>query len=191
MMSECGRAREKLTVRVWRLPSRLTKPAMKRRLADSGGMCALLVLGLGLFDAPARPEDLSRQTARPSPPWLRDGVICEIYPRNFSAQSNLNGITARLDELQDLGVTILWLMPVHPIGEKLRKGALGSPYSVRDLYAVNPDYGTEADLKRLVAEAHKRQMKVILDFVADRTAWDSALMQHPEFYKQDASGKIV
>jgi glycosidase len=82
-------------------------------------------------------------------------------------------------------------MPIHPIGEKMRKGTIGSPYAVRDYYAINPQYGTEADLKRLVAEAHKRDLKVIIDIVANHTAWDSVLMQHPEFYKQDASGKII
>ena len=129
--------------------------------------------------------------APPTPQWARDGVVYEIFPRNFSAEGNFNGITARLDDLKDLGVNILWLMPIHPLGEKMRKGTLGSPYAVRDYYGINPDYGTEADLKRLVAEAHKRGMKVIIDVVANHTAWDSVLMQHPEFYKQDASGKII
>jgi len=133
----------------------------------------------------------TNKTARPSPQWVRDAVIYEIFPRDFSAEGNLNGVTARLDELKDLGVNILWLMPIHPLGEKMRKGSIGSPYAVRDYYAINPDYGTEADLKRLVSEAHQRGLKVIIDIVANHTAWDSVLMQHPEFYKQDASGKII
>src|SRR5271167_4476636 len=82
-------------------------------------------------------------------------------------------------------------MPIHPIGEKLRKGEFGSPYAVRDCYAVDPNYGTMADFKGLVAEAHRRGMKVIMDLVADHTAWDSVMMQHPEFYKQDENGKSV
>ncbi len=131
------------------------------------------------------------QVARTTPQWVRDGVVYEIFPRSFSPEGNFNGITARLDELKDLGVNILWLMPIHPLGEKLRKGTLGSPYAIRDYYGINPDYGTEADLKRLVAEAHKRGLKVIIDVVANHTAWDSVLMAHPEFYKQDASGKII
>ena len=126
-----------------------------------------------------------------TPQWVRDGVVYEIFPRNFSAEGDFNGITAHLDELKDLGVNVLWLMPVHPLGEKLRKGTLGSPYAIRDYYAINPAYGTEADLKRLVSEAHKRGLKVIIDVVANHTAWDSVLMQHPEFYKQDATGKII
>jgi glycosidase len=150
------------------------------------------ILVASLWGLPVvRAADPPRTGSHTPPQWLRDGVIYEIFPRNFSSQGNLNGITARLDELQDLGVTILWLMPAHPIGEKFRKGAYGSPYAVRDFYAINPDYGTEADLKRLVTEAHKRNLKVILDLVANHTAWDSVMMQHPEFYKQDATGKIL
>ncbi|MGO9202423.1 MAG: alpha-amylase family glycosyl hydrolase [Limisphaerales bacterium] len=151
----------------------------------------LLALGLSFLTVPLRAQDFNRQIARTPPAWLRDGVIYEIFPRNFSKEGNFNGVTARLDELKDLGVDILWLMPIHPPGEKLRKGTLGSPYAVRDYYAINPDYGTEADLKRLVSEAHKRGLKVILDLVANHTAWDSVMMAHPEFYKQDANGKII
>ncbi|MGO8929026.1 MAG: alpha-amylase family glycosyl hydrolase [Limisphaerales bacterium] len=162
------------------------KPPSKCRRS---GLLALTfaVLAAALANLAAQPA----QPARPSPQWVREGVVYEIFPRNFSAAGNFNGITARLDELKDLGVTILWLMPIHPQGEKMRKGTLGSPYAVRDYYAINPDYGTEADLKRLVSEAHQRGLKVIIDIVANHTAWDSVLMQHPEFYKQDASGNII
>ncbi len=136
-------------------------------------------------------EIVSQQTARTSPGWLRDGVIYEIFPRDFSRAGNLNGVTAQLDQLRDLGVTILWTMPIHPIGEKFRKGCFGSPYSIKDYYAVDPNYGTLDDFKKLVSGAHQRGMKVIMDLVANHTAWDSVMMQHPEFYKQDADGKIL
>ena len=132
-----------------------------------------------------------QESARPVRDWVRDGVIYEIYPRAFSQQGNFNAITARLDELKDLGVTILWLMPIHPIGQEKKKGTIGSPYAVRDYYAINPDYGTAADLKRLVREAHARGLKVIIDIVANHTSWDSVLMKHPEFYKRDAKGNIT
>jgi glycosidase len=135
--------------------------------------------------------DVSGVTARPSPDWLRSGTVYEIFPRDFSVAGNLGGVTARLDELQSLGVNILWTMPIHPIGEINRKGELGSPYSIKDYYAVDPNYGTVKDYKRFVSEAHKRGMKVIMDLVADHTAWDSVMMQHPEFYKHDAQGKII
>jgi cyclomaltodextrinase / maltogenic alpha-amylase / neopullulanase len=131
------------------------------------------------------------QQARAVPDWVRDGVIYEIYPRAFSQQGNFNAITARLDELKDLGVTILWLMPIHPIGQEKKKGTIGSPYAVRDYYSINPDYGTTGDLKRLIHEAHARGLKVIIDIVANHTSWDSVLMKHPEFYKRDARGNIT
>ena len=131
------------------------------------------------------------QQARPVRDWVRDGVIYEIYPRAFSEQGDFNAITARLDELKNLGVTILWLMPIHPIGQEKKKGTIGSPYAVRDYYGINPDYGTADDLKRLVREAHARGLKVIIDIVANHTSWDSVLMKHPEYYKHDAQGNIT
>src|ERR1700675_2402883 len=83
---------------------------------------------------PAQPAfaegSVAGETARTPPPWLRDAIVYEVYPRNFSATGDFNGITARLDELKDLGVDVLWVMPIHPIGGKLRKGTIGSPYAV-------------------------------------------------------------
>jgi glycosidase len=136
-------------------------------------------------------EDVSPSPARVSPDWLRSGAVYEIFPRDFSAAGNLDGVTARLDELHDLGVNILWLMPIHPIGEKFRKGEFGSPYSIRDYYAIDPNYGTLDDFKKLVAGAHQRGMKVLMDVVANHTAWDSVMMAHPDFYKHDAQGKMI
>ena len=135
--------------------------------------------------------DPSTPSTRKSPDWLRSAVVYEIFPRNFSKEGDLNAITGRLDELKDLGVDVLWLMPIHPIGEKMKKGSLGSPFAVRDFYAVNPDYGTTNDFKRLVDEAHKRGMKLIMDIVAGQTAWDSVLMEHPDFYTKDTNGAII
>jgi glycosidase len=143
--------------------------------------------GIGQQPAP----DVSKLSARPSRNWVRDGVIYEIFPRAFSAEGNFNGITAQLDRLKELGVTILWLMPIHPIGQEKKKGTIGSPYAVRDYYGINPDYGRKDDLKKLISEAHRRGLKVIIDIVANHTAWDSVLMQHPNWYKHDASGKIT
>lgn len=137
------------------------------------------------------PRDFSKQPARPTRDWVRDGVIYEIYPRAFSQQGNFNGITARLDDLKNLGVNMLWLMPIHPIGQEKKKGTIGSPYAVRDYYGINPDYGTQDDFKKLIAEAHRRGMKVIIDIVANHTSWDSVMMKNPEFYERDANGKIT
>ena len=136
-------------------------------------------------------RDVSKEPARPARDWVRDGVIYQVYPRAFSASGDFNGVTSQLDRLKDLGVTIIWLMPIHPIGQEKKKGTIGSPYAVRDYYGINPDYGTKADLQRLVSEAHRRGLKVIIDIVANHTSWDSVLMKHPEFYKRDAKGNIT
>jgi cyclomaltodextrinase / maltogenic alpha-amylase / neopullulanase len=130
-------------------------------------------------------------SAAAPPGWLPGAVIYEVFPRDFSAAGDFNGVTAGLDRLHQLGVDVVWLMPIHPIGQLKRKGTLGSPYSVRDYYAVNPDYGTKDDLKRLVAEAHRRGMRVIIDIVANHTSWDSVMMKTPEFYKHNAAGQII
>jgi cyclomaltodextrinase len=158
----------------------------------------ILFLALAIFaaGAPRNPgqqpaRDVSKEQARTTRDWVRDGVVYEIYPRAFSQQGNFNGITARLDDLRDLGVTILWLMPIHPIGQEKKKGTIGSPYAVRDYYGINPDYGTKDDFRKLIREAHRRGLKVIIDIVTNHTSWDSVLMKHPEFYKRDAKGNIT
>ena len=136
-------------------------------------------------------RNVSKQPARVTRDWVRDGVVYEIYPRAFSAAGDFNGITARLDQLKELGVTILWLMPIHPIGQEKKKGTIGSPYAVRDYYAINPDYGTKEDFKKLISEAHRRDMKLMIDIVANHTSWDNVMMKNPEFYERDAAGRIT
>jgi len=129
--------------------------------------------------------------ARHSENWVSSGVVYEINPRTFSASGDFRGVEAGLPRLRKLGVTVLWLMPIHPIGQLRKKGSLGSAYSVRDYYAINSDYGTADDLKHLVRAAHEDGFKIIIDIVANHTAWDSVLMKHPEYYKHDASGKVI
>jgi|CZKI01.1.fsa_nt_gi cyclomaltodextrinase len=152
----------------------------------------ILIAFLGAL--PLRSEatkDWSTVPARPSPAWIREAVVYEIFPRQFSPKGDFAGITARLDELKSLGVDVLWLMPIHPIGRLKAKGSIGSPYAVQDFYAVNPDYGTKEDFRRLVEAAHARGLKVIIDVVADHTAWDSVMMSNPRLYKQDAAGQVI
>ena len=98
------------------------------------------------------------------PEWAYNAVLYECNIRQFSPDGNLAGVTARIPRLKELGIDILWLMPVHPIGLKNRKsgpGDLGSPYSVRDYYAINPDFGTKDDLKKLVTTAHEAGLREI------------------------------
>jgi cyclomaltodextrinase / maltogenic alpha-amylase / neopullulanase len=169
----------------------------ERRVSAAARAAALLVLvALATFFAatPSRAADTlsNPTTARQSPDWIRDAVVYEVFPRAFSKEGNFKGVTAQLDRLKDLGVTVIWLMPIHPVGKLKAKGTLGSPYAVRDYDAINPEYGTADDLKQLVAGAHQRGMKVFIDIVANHTSWDSVLLEkHPDWYTHDAAGKVV
>ena len=134
----------------------------------------------------------SDQPARPSAPWVRDAVIYEVYLRSFSKEGTFRGLELRLPELKSLGVTVVWLMPIHPVGELGRKGRLGSPYSVQDYYGINPEFGTLDDFKSLVNSVHQQGMKIIIDLVANHTSWDSKLLfEHPEWFKTNKEGAIV
>jgi cyclomaltodextrinase len=169
------------------LKMRRSKPNTAYRALTTG----ILLLSCCLTGYPQSSRDVSEAAARSIRPWVRDAIIYEVFPRAFSEDGNFAGVTRQLDRLRDLGVSILWLMPIHAMGQQKKKGTIGSPYAVRDYYSINPAYGTKEDLKRLVNEAHKRGLKVIIDIVANHTSWDSVLMKHPEFYKHDAHGKII
>lgn len=121
-------------------------------------------------------------------PPVEDIVMYEINLRAFSASGDLQGVINRLDNLKDLGVNVIWLMPIHPIGEI---NSVNSPYSVKDYKAVSPEYGSLQDLRKLTDEAHARDMAVILDMVANHTAWDNPWISNKSWYTQDASGNIV
>jgi glycosidase len=124
--------------------------------------------------------------------WTRNAVIYEVNIRQYTPEGTLEAFRKHLPRLKDLGIDILWLMPIHPIGETERKGQLGSYYSVKDYMAVNPEFGTLEDLKKVVNEAHNLGMHVILDWVANHTAWDNELMtDHPEWYMKDSLGNFV
>lgn len=125
------------------------------------------------------------------PAWSRNAVLYQLNTRQFSAEGSFAAAQKQLPRLRELGIDIVWLMPIHPIGVKQRKGGLGSPYSVRDYYGVNPEFGTLADLKAFVAEAHRLGLHVILDWVANHTAWDNPLVEaHPDWYERDWQGNF-
>ncbi len=127
-----------------------------------------------------------------SPEWVKDAIIYCVYLRSFSNEGTFEGLERRIPELKELGVNVIWLMPIHPIGIKYRKGKLGSPYSVRDYYDVNPEYGTIIDFQKLLGTVHKNKMKLIIDLVINHTSWDSKLLQqHPEWFTKDSIGNII
>ncbi|RZV35318.1 MAG: alpha-amlyase, partial [Sphingomonadaceae bacterium] len=139
-------------------------------------------------DAPWTPRPYVELT---NADWTRDAVLYQINTRHFTPEGTFAAAQEQLPRLKELGVDILWLMPIHPIGEKNRKGTLGSPYSVRDYYAVNPEFGTEDNFRAFVNAAHEQGFKVILDLVANHTAWDHPLAEeHPDWYEKTWDGKF-
>jgi glycosidase len=123
--------------------------------------------------------------------WSTAANIYEVNIRQHTPAGTLAAFEQDLPRLKQMGVDILWLMPIHPIGKRERKGTLGSAYSVSDYTAVNPEFGTLADFKRLVRATHALGMHIIIDWVANHTAWDHAWVErHPDWYKKDANGRV-
>jgi len=122
----------------------------------------------------------------------KTSTIYEVNIRQFTQEGTFKAFEKHIPRLKELGVDILWLMPIQPIGEKNRKGSLGSAYSVKDYCKVNPDYGTDADFKTLVKTAHENGMMIIIDWVANHTAWDNNWIDaHSDWYTKDSTGNII
>ena len=113
-------------------------------------------------------------------------VMYEVNLRAFSSGGDLQGVQNRLDNIAELGVNIIWLMPIQTNG-----GFINSPYAISDYYMVDEEYGTLENLRTFIAEAHNRGMLVILDWVANHTAWDNTWMADSSWYSQDANGTII
>src|SRR6187402_373469 len=160
-------------------------------------LLSLLPVIAPLVSAAPAPE---RESAQPSahhsalgmPDWARGSTIYEVNVRQFSTSGKFAAVTADLPRLKALGVDILWLMPIHPIGELHRKGPLGSYYAVKDYLAVNPEFGTEKDLRDLITAAHAQGMRVILDWVPNHVSPDNPLTKtHPQFFWRDEKGNLA
>jgi glycosidase len=122
-------------------------------------------------------------------PDPRDAIIYQVNMRVFSPTRNFQGVINRLDSIKALGVNVIYLMPVYPVGVL---DAINSPYCIKNYRAVNPEFGTLTDLRSLIDGAHSRGMAVIMDWVANHTAWDHEwISEHKEWYEQDANGNIV
>jgi cyclomaltodextrinase / maltogenic alpha-amylase / neopullulanase len=125
------------------------------------------------------------------PQWAVNANIYEVNIRQYSPEGTFNAFAEDIPRLKEMGVRILWLMPIHPIGEVNRKGTLGSYYSIVDYTAVNPEFGSKDDFRSLVEKALEHDMKVILDWVANHTAWDAVWTEtNPEFYRTDEDGNF-
>lgn len=123
---------------------------------------------------------------------LRNKVIYQVFPRQYSKNGNLKGVTDDLQRIKELGTDILYLLPIHPIGVKNKKGSLGCPYSIQDYREVCPDLGTVDDLKELINKTHELGMKIIIDVVYNHTSRDSRLLhEHPEYFYKNELGEFA
>jgi len=121
---------------------------------------------------------------------LMHKLIYSVFVRNHTPEGTFRALEGDLDRLRVLGTDIVWLMPIHPIGEEGRKGTLGSPYAIRDYRGINPEYGTMEDFRHLVDAIHDRGMKCIIDVVYNHTSPDSVLAHiHPEWFFHDEQGR--
>ena len=168
---------------------------MKRILSVLGLTGALLVSACGRKGNVNREAPMERDSTFTSvkhPEWSRNAVIYEVNLRQYTDSGSVNAFVQHLPRLKELGVDILWMMPVHPISKKGRKGILGSYYAVADYKALNPEFGTIDQFREMVRNAHAQGMKVILDWVPNHSGRDNKwITEHPDWYKKDSLGNMV
>ena len=129
--------------------------------------------------------------AQNTPKYYRNLIMYSVYVRNHTAEGTFQALRSDLQRIRDLGTDIIWLMPIHPIGSKARKGSLGSPYAISDYRQVNPEYGTMEDFQALVEDIHNLGMKCIIDVVYNHTSPDSWLVaHHPEWFYHKPDGSF-
>lgn len=123
--------------------------------------------------------------------WSFDTNIYEVNLRQYTPEGTFNSFAKELPRLKEMGVEVLWFMPITPISIKKRLGSLGSYYACSDYTATNPEFGTVEDFKNLVAAAHQLNLKILIDWVANHTGWDHRwTTEHPEFYRINAEGNF-
>lgn len=161
------------------------------------GIVILFIAAVSVMLSSCETHEKPVETEKPfsevvTPEWAKHAVIYEVNTRQYTPEGTFKAFSEHLPRLKDLGVDILWFMPIHPIGEKNRKGSLGSYYSIKDYTAVNPEFGTFKDFKDLVAKAHEMGFYVLLDWVANHTAWDHHwIEEHPDWYALDEHGEMI
>jgi glycosidase len=169
---------------------------------------SILILVIGLFACNSAKETKQVSDDRLPSEWVQNATIYEVNVRQYTPEGTFAAFEAKLPQLKELGVDILWFMPIQPIGKLNRKAVgdsfvqdlatadfdkyWGSPYSIADYTAINPRYGTVADFKRIIATCHEMGIKVMLDWVGNHTAWDNPwVAAHPDWYTHDSTGKIT
>ena len=133
---------------------------------------------------------MSKKRSKSShPKWSYSANIYEVNIRQYTPEGTFNAFAKHLPRLKDMGVKILWFMPVLPISEKGRLGVLGSYYAAKDFMEINPEFGTKDDFLALIKEAHEMGFKILMDFVANHAGNDHLwVSEHPEFFVKDESG---
>ena len=169
---------------------------MIKQILSLGLIASLLVISCDKKQVNENDNVQTEQKEAVIAPFTSDmaetAVIYEVNVRQFSPEGSFNAVTKEIPNIKKLGVKVLWLMPIHPIGKENRKEGLGSYYSISDYRGVNPEFGTADDLKNLINEAHKNGIYVVLDWVANHTAWDHPWMKsNPDFYEKDENGKFI
>jgi glycosidase len=156
--------------------------------------CAIL-LGLSILISCVRKVSENKQPGRSEvkhAEWCRNAVIYEVNIRQYTKEGTFKAFEKEIPRLKDMGIDILWIMPVHPIGVKERKGSLGSYYSVKDYKGINSEFGNMDDFKHLVKTVHEQGMKIVIDWVPNHTSLDNNLVKvHPEYYMKDSTGKFL
>jgi len=150
----------------------------------------LPLLAVALFSCKPAVKPLTGTTGIPE--WTKNSVLYEVNIRQYTPEGTFKAFEAHLPRLKELGVDILWIMPIHPISERNRKGSLGSYYAVKDYKGINPEFGTLEDFKSLVNKAHEMGFKVIIDWVANHTGWDNQwIFDHKDWYTLDSLGNVI
>ena len=153
--------------------------------------CLAIIIGWSCGEKKQTAEEPLEKCSVKHLDWTRTAVIYEVNIRQYTKEGTFAAFEEHLPRLKELGVDVLWLMPVHPISEKNRKGTLGSYYAVKDYKEVNPEFGTKEDLKRLIDKAHETGFKVIFDWVANHTGCDNVwITEHPDWYVKDEAGNF-
>lgn len=164
---------------------------MKKLFVAATVICGSLFADAAQPASSAITGDAPAATTVNHPDWSRQAVIYEVNVRQFTPEGTFEAILPHIPRLKDLGVDILWFMPIHPISQENRKGKLGSYYAVYDYKGVNPEFGSIDDFRALVKAAHAAGMKVIIDWVPNHSGCDNAMVRnHPEYYARNEKGEM-
>lgn len=126
------------------------------------------------------------------PEWHKNATIYEVNLRHYTKENTFKSFEEHIPRLKEMGIDILWFMPVNPVSVKNRKGELGSPYSVGDYYKTNPEFGSMEEFKHMVDKIHEAGMYIIIDWVPNHSGWDNPwITEHPDWYTKDKEGNIT